>query len=988
MSFTTQPDLASLIPKLDLTSSKDFASCAAYRQIPAIEGYLYPYQIRGSRCSRLSNAMLLLHHPGQGKTRIMASALEARRNSFGTGSMAIIITKGKIKNNTADDIDRLMGEKIPGTRDRKSFYKYFTYADFASRYGGYSDEDLHKEFLQASFAIDEVHSLVSYIEARGSNEESAFNLIARMRQILPNNLFVAMTATPMINQAGEIALVAKLLLPPNQGLQILGDMHPLDMLKLDVETCETIAKCMVDHLPVLYKEPHLAKRAYYGLSFFPDDKNAEHVKNYNQLEPNFHVDVKPGEKVRAFLEMGDYQREKYLETFSTLEVYKTARRTSIADADGLIELIEHCDTPPRVAEIGKYSALLKYWLSVELDAFYHGHWGVGAWYIEIVQDGVELFRKLLELYGWVDARHAPSRPSRYTRDVLPHQLEMNERPRYLILTGDDSVTANLHDLLTSDDNVQGTRIRTVVYSGSARDGINILNVLRGGAHTSWSEQAELQAISRHVRVNSLDALNKKISDPEFIKWNSKYIWNGEIVPIMFNAVVVPYLNVDRDTVTSRIAQYAGDDAITALSKIGWPYSIDLYMLQTQKEKTTRITRVFDILRNNSVDALIGDIPDVPEDNIIPLGSFDGYASSWMIDDAKRHFAKYTATEAFDVMTCAIQGLDRAERLRLVDSLFMTRGKSVGPRTRTSRFVTSYHGSIGHGPAPCFVDDEEQPAKFVLFPDTGGRGLFIDDRGAGVIREGLEEAIREFGLVFASQTPPTYDTIRPHVNIDLLILMAVYSRMWNVSYEGGRLRIGLCDLPQKFDQKAVPALTLMSPMMTFTFASDTVEISYARWTRNVKDRNSLGFFAQSAIRPNLSFLYVFPGAGGKAFMSSSHSSFAVEITLPVRDVYDFEMPVELNGKPLNVAKTLKMKNSSAAIDPAKLKRRGDIYGAPVGIDGRYDSVYSALIFPIFNDVSHLFDKPHDKQHGDIMEAWVRSVIIEKFETRWSIRDTPE
>ena len=957
-------DLTLLVPKLKFTGSKSYAECASFRNIPPVARSLYTHQLRGARCSRTSTSMLLLHHPGQGKTRIMITALEARRNSYGPGSLAVVITKETIRGYTVDEIDRLMREKIPNYQERMGFYNFYTYSTFASNFSQCTDEFLTEYFAHASFAIDEVHTLISYIRARGDAHDSGYNMLVRMRRLLPDNLFIVLSATPMINYAWEIGYLATILLHPKDIVDLIDESTLIQ--HLGSGTCVQIAQRIVNTSPVLYKEEHVAKRARMGVLFNPSDIDALPLSTYAKELESYNVDVPKGYRVRQFLEMGDHQRREYIDTFSTTEVYRIARRSSISSTD-LPSFIDMCMLQrrvPQVGEIANYSALFAHWLQIELDAFQQGHWGVGAWYLEVVDEGVGTFREILKLFGWVEWSTDISKTQSFCgTGYYPFQLKPEVRPRLMVLTSDENVTSAMRTALTEAENVRGTGVRSVIYSGSARDGINILNCLRSATHTAWSESGELQAESRHIRANSLYAFDAFLAkkDEEFLSRNRHYIREGLLFPMVYSAVSVPYLGRPRDEVEQCTVSQNRD-----FEQIGWPFSIDVYMLQVQCRKSDAISQVFDVLRTCSVDVQMGAVNDT---NVEPVPvQFHGYASTWMMDDATRYFSQFSNGEIVDMTSDNILGPDDATRLSIVDRMFSISesGAVVGPRKRSGRFASGL-GALGLSYAPTKTSIGTPQLGYTLLGN-----IFPHERNTDNIKAGLDQGLRTLGTYVVTHGTSNIDALLIVLGPDLTALLSIYSKLWCFTFQHNDMYIGVYDAKVAYVALSLEALLMCVPLATYRFTkisdgSVSVNMSSGNWYPRANDTQSLYHMVQMARQfGKLTLDYIFPKTGlARELVFNSQSGNTVS---------PYEM---LASTTMQRAKILQNKRSMATFANIRFSD-GFFYSGNI-------PVYLALAFPVHPDGT-IYDFP-DNLTADAVKryyGWYRETLQHKLTRPWDFK----
>ena len=630
-------DLSALIPKLGPTSGENLAKRYEIQNLIGTDPGVFPHQERARRACLGATAGLFMHQAGLGKTLAMILSVENYRNSIGLNSQVHIITKKTISGFTKDDIKEKLNLRH---REISDYYTFHTYSTFNDLYGSVTEEKLIKIFKGSIIVIDEFHSVYSYIQPqmfKPGNEDhenivnkwlnncvpgwssrfeseipipkvycncverssltrvsetvlidknfdfakntgvyfydfqcgdeilsfrSLYETLVIIRNLLPDIFILALTATPMMNSASEIEYLARVLITaknlPNgvkndrmdkmiscsydeiDDLEIFEDernMNPMDY-----------AKALVNHVPILYKQA--------DVKYKPTYKGSK-------------IQIGTNEYTKLSYYMESEQSENYVNNFTQNEFYRLARENSLCYAGPLRNIPD--DVTDLLSYVGKFSKTFQLWLTVDAEALFNHEGGVTAWYLDdIVQNGAMILCDLYVKMGW--AKWPAREPGRTV----------------LLLTGEDRITDDIRRELNSSVNVDGSVIRTIIYTKAIRDGVSFPNVLRGGSVSGFSGSGHIQADARKLRINSFDKMLLRIkNDPDFKRLNEKYITNtGSISPHVYDVICYPL------TVPQQLPPRFNE----------WG-SIDLHVLALRTEKSEEITPVYKYLTENSVDIL-------------------------------------------------------------------------------------------------------------------------------------------------------------------------------------------------------------------------------------------------------------------------------------------------------------------------------------------------------------------------------------------------
>jgi hypothetical protein len=793
------------------------------------------------RVARSARAVLNIAHAGQGKTLAMIGSVEQFRDAHGVRGV-IVITKKAILGYTSDDI--LTFVRRTTSLDMAShilpFYRFYTYQTFNDGYGNLSPEELRAAMKGYILVLDECHTVMSYLTRPRDGFRSPYETLVLVRNLLPDTLIIAMSATPMLNSPFEIRFVAHILVTqeqlnrdfpgcedhcavalgeepqswlapadsthprampvaPGSRTAVIGsaeDEMPPELYDSELGEDQRYAAAIIKNVAIMYTEPpQAARQRRFGTPFRLGDELAALVTASTPPPYGGHLDMDKDVYVRAILPMGSAQRKAYLENFTKEQFYRTAREITVCDAEGL----ETAD-PQTLADVGRYSALFYYWLRIETRAHQEGHWGASAWYMDdIVTKGALTLNSLFLKFGW--------------RPWSPVPVPTDPRPTVLLLTGKDTLTAAMRAQLFSPENVRGQLIRTIIYTSAARDGVSFPGALRGGSVLGWSEAGQLQADARRLRVNSFDHFQVYMRDPIFLQQNHMYIGgteeNPEINPHTYDVLSVPGGQFPHEGLP--------------ISDFRPHYSVDAHMLKIRARKGRDIQQVFETLVAGSIDVLANSPgPSVP----------GNYLTHHLCADIRRSLISLdTQSGPRAITSIAAPGVPIEILGYYTERAFFDApaGEAEGPIGGTREYLWGL-GSMGLGPAPAdlaraaasdFGDPENMNVLQMIRPSddemcTMLRMKLRQTLGAlsdAMLRTDVEK-VDKYGrsidlVTFIRKVALAFDfgAFVREVGSASVVLLAMYSRLWCVGVYDEQLAFGekfptrRCDAPQTENTRA-------------------------------------------------------------------------------------------------------------------------------------------------------------------------------------------
>lgn len=718
--------LADLVPRLGPVPPPEIGGSLDLRALPAAAGGLYPHQLRAIRAAALSGgALLLMHHPGQGKTRAMIGAAERWRGSYGVTTVHVV-TKQNITKDTLRDI-----EAHTGSPQSQQFYTFHTHLTFNATYGRHSDEELRRALGRSILVVDEIHAIYSYVRPNPDGSPTAYQTLVRVRNLLPELQIIALSATPMLSSSYELAYLAHMLIPAAEiyrrhpplatGNAALfarprgppGAADPPGPPGEDGETPEDARRevplytaLFCELVPVAHAAPPgAATQLRRGPEFGLSPPELQRALQLVGAPPEWSAaPPAPGRHRRQPLLMHPTQCAAYAQVFAeqgTRGFFQQHRVASVC-APSITELLARCareGRPPTVAEVREHSALFAYWLERELEALAEGHGGASAWYLDdIVSGGAHHWRDLLLACGW----------ELWSAERRPPAPGARRPPALLFLSSEDLLSHRMREDIADDRNVDGSLVRTIIYTRALNVGVSFPGVLRGGSVPTWTEGIQLQADARRLRGNSFARFEPHLANPAFRAAHARYLSpdGKSIAPAAYDALVLP---PPTEAIRAHAA-YLQDAA----------YSIDAHMLRIRAEKGREIDGAQEALIAGSVDARARSAP--------PEAQHPGnYLTRYLLPDLRAALREFR-TEAPPRAPTALAppGLGAAALTEAQRAFCAPMTKEVeGPLQGTPALCWGA-GSMGLGPSPgtaaaaaatAASDPERLPPRALFHPRT-------------------------------------------------------------------------------------------------------------------------------------------------------------------------------------------------------------------------------------------------------------------------------
>lgn len=442
------------------------------------------------------------------------------------------------------------------TRLIKEWYSIETYQQFAKR--NYTDIIIEEEYSDCIFFFDEAHKLRTLDDDSGivGSEEinKIYEYIWRVCHIAKRSKFVVATATPMINSTIDFIPLINLLLPMNFQLPFYKnkenfyDLVTREQLEPFFRGKITFIRFLesgikISNVGEVIEHTHTIKMASDNdsLPLIPEVKTVvdNKIKTLSLVSSSKQplvesIEKKFISKVKVVkLEMSELQKAGYIRAKKSKKSFFLSERQAavfvypngkygikgfeeytqkddlgehiFTESDenfkGINSFINETDLNESLINLKQMSTKFHRYVSIELEASKNEKPGNSFCYIEFVNaSGALLLGMILKVFGFEEYQSNFS-----AFDLKTNRILLNKGKRFALLTGKQGNLQEILNVFNSYDNRHGEYIQMLIASETARDGINVKNVLRGYIMTPvWHEAGMHQALSRFIRADSHD----------------------------------------------------------------------------------------------------------------------------------------------------------------------------------------------------------------------------------------------------------------------------------------------------------------------------------------------------------------------------------------------------------------------------------------------------------------------------------------------------
>lgn len=643
-----------------VASKKEFRDLSSYENEPAPEpGKFYTYQQLITRLMIPYDSLLLYWNTGVGKSGAMIGLAEYFHDLYDKNPKkapirkAIFLTKGKGLRDTIQleiackfapnkyitpgvlSATKEQARKSALSKALSKFWLITTYKKFSlslkkkkttSSLESLSDEEIKKKYSRVLFFIDEVHNINADIETGliPTEKKRIYQQLWRLFHLIEGSKIILASASPMVNEAKEIAPLMNLILP-----------RDMQMPSIDYNT-----------VTIHDVEPYFRGR----ISYVKASEVGVHLVPQGEVF-NFSFDTPEGTRTTPVTlttsGMKDIQLRGYLNAKEVATgVFDTQRQAAnfiFPDGSWGGDFPRRSENPEKSLTfgLGKYvtsphsdtyriTPELFEWISdltqlARLSSkFAHainevmaGTLGTVFIYNDFVfGSGTILHGLCFEANGFERFKGSSS-AFESTEGLLPplcsfepeaRRLLLTPKLRYAMITNETSPAAvtRILELFNSPENVHGGYLKVLLGSQITREGLSLSHVTQIHLMTTWwNRSANYQALSRAVRATSHLLLLEEV--------------NGRVEVKTYRHVAIANNNPN--------------------------ISIDVYTNQLATTKDFPILRMENFMKKLAIDCLVNTPRNKvdcynPPPNLIDRSTFDVYYIEKIIYEATSRLSEF------------------------------------------------------------------------------------------------------------------------------------------------------------------------------------------------------------------------------------------------------------------------------------------------------------------------------------------------------------
>lgn len=514
-------------------------------------GEYFNHQKLFSRLLRTYDKCLLVHETGTGKTCTMTSLSEFYRE-FEPGRINSVYVLEKGDTTKKDFKNQIMTRCTKGSyarsKDISKFYKIMTYGHFVkNEIGDLSDDQIVEKFSGCIFFIDEAHNIRNFDKQKAPDgilieyDNHNYDKIKKVLRLAQRSKVVISTATPMINEPGELGKLIELVndedLPDFDWAHgSFADIEPyfrgrvsfLRALDTGIEViyhgdkqrqCPGVPASETEQMNVMHVA--MVPNGFQDLAHRAVENDRSAVWR-NPIQTSSFVSP-----ISSNLSKNAISGPDNLTLVGANDIYKwnNAAYKNLRDREDptgeRLNLTEYFADYNRLKECSVKFAFI---VEQEVNYRYHHPNGIvkkdlrNQWleqnvpiseqvpdkgnafvYTELVEKSGAIYLGLiLESYGFSRFTYRNDGIDSNGKITIPKGLRYG-----MMIHKSTEETVLLNRIFNHPDNANGDYVQIIIGSEIARDGINLYNVVRGYLLTpDWHIAGMYQAMSRFIRSTS------------------------------------------------------------------------------------------------------------------------------------------------------------------------------------------------------------------------------------------------------------------------------------------------------------------------------------------------------------------------------------------------------------------------------------------------------------------------------------------------------
>jgi hypothetical protein len=446
----------------------------------------------------LYDELLLYHETGTGKSGAAFAVTEQLYNSK-SFKKVFVFAKGKShltsllrdlvenysnkrysipENIEVEDTVRYMRKAV------SKFYQFRTFEKFAVYLQNISNEKIREDYSNTVLIIDEVHNFKS------DNDANIYRQFHRLIHNTDNRKVLLMSGTPMRDDVSEISYIMNLILPLDQQLPVGKEFAEkyVDRENNAIKTPDELKKFMRGRVSFMISSSTDVRSKYIGKYVSPLKIEQFKIFNTVMTSPQLEGYIN-AYKLDMTRDGSIYNRTRQASMFVFPDGsygQEGVKNYTTNSGELRMELFDKLNT---IQGLAKYSS--KYAFAIET-ALKNPRKLVYIYSSSVNGSGIELFTKILGIYGYKKASGKEKRPGR----------------RFIVLTSEEK--ENVDTPLTffnRPENRYGEYCQIIIGSKKISEGFTFKNIQIVHILTlHWNYTETQQAIARAIRYRSHAAL--------------------------------------------------------------------------------------------------------------------------------------------------------------------------------------------------------------------------------------------------------------------------------------------------------------------------------------------------------------------------------------------------------------------------------------------------------------------------------------------------
>jgi hypothetical protein len=456
------------------------------------------------------------------------------------------------------------------------YYTFHTFETFTRRLKELADDTIRDRYSNMVFIIDEVHNFKS------DEDAEVYRQFQRLIQFSQNRKVLLMSGTPMRDDVSEIAYIMNLILPVNLRLPVGDDFmrEYIDTVTNNIRQPDRLKATLRGRVSCLSSSPVDIRATYLGENI--GEMRIDQFKVFSTIMQSPQLEGYIDAYKRDLTREGSiYSRTRQASLF-VFPGGSSGQEPAMMNVNrfGQIhaELASKIDT---IEGLAKHSSKYAY---VIQDILQHPKQLVYVYCSAVKGSGIYMLSKILELYGFTQAKGNEQRPGR----------------RYIALSADVSNVDIPLTYFNRSENVHGDYCQVIVCSRKMSESFTFKNIQRIHILTlHWNYTEIQQAIARGIRYGSHNDLIQKGIVPNVQIYQHASVLPTNLLPT--NLLPTNLLPTNLLPTNLLPTNLLPTNLLPKSNLDNEVKSLDIMMIQTSQEKDVLIRKMNRVLKEISFD---------------------------------------------------------------------------------------------------------------------------------------------------------------------------------------------------------------------------------------------------------------------------------------------------------------------------------------------------------------------------------------------------